>query len=566
MLRQIFNSNLDVSLATLQNLDTLQTFSRMAMTCRAFNNVTSGTEQGCALWLKLALAATVGQDGHSSSAEIRRHFATLKGRTEFFWNLELLVCPWCADEECLPVDVGGRGDVRQTLCFSTDVDRLHYSANNNSKRLSFPSVPIDGFENMVQTFDETVLPVVAPLSQTMQDLAKKAREKKIVPDFSHDQTCQYRVFPVHAGAFAVVELFFSGVFNDDKIIDDGVYFFSHKDGRMLRHIALDSGVSRSDCVILSKPCALWIMTYDGIRYFGPSCSRREYSYGEFMDPALWAIGRGDAEAAIKIMNNLEAPLDWPCLISDRTLLHYAAKEGHVDAVRRLLACEEFEAVNTPDAFGHSALYLAVAELRLEVVEVLLELGNADPEGSVYIFNDIGDFCQYRPYAKCTHRAKLEFNHLVPAITKLILDKSPGILDECEGITYYKPVLTSPKTIRLICSAGEETSMDYFTSGFAGGFRTREHALSAVSSLYVLAREFNLDINTKEYSHMEYPLINLAENAIVEAVIMAIDNLGADPTVKSKKGQTIREIATARASVAGDEDGRRMLSFLDSRGL
>jgi hypothetical protein len=44
--------------------------------------------------------------------------------------------------------------------------------------------------------------------------------------------------------------------------------------------------------------------------------------------------------------------------------------------------------------------------------------------------------------------------------------------------------------------------------------------------------------------------------------MAIDNLGADPKTKNKKGESIRVIAERRTDV----DGRRIAAYFNSRGF
>jgi hypothetical protein len=59
---------------------------------------------------------------------------------------------------------------------------------------------------------------------------------------------------------------------------------------------------------------------------------------------------------------------------------------------------------------------------------------------------------------------------------------------------------------------------------------------------------------------------LAKHGIAESVIVLIEHLDADPASKDKGGRSIREIAEARAQAPADVDGKRILSFLDSRGL
>jgi hypothetical protein len=550
----------------------------MNMVCRSINSVMSGSERGRGLWLNLGVSATAsGPDGYDP-ADIHRRFAHLKGKTEFFWNLELLVCPWSANGIRLPVDVGGANDTDMSLWISNeDEGRLNFiSCEVNGarvQRLSFPSAPCEEFGDRIHALGSAVVaPDMNQLSSTMEILSIRADAKEIVPDYSHDGSCKHRVYPIHSGSFAVVEFFLSGMFDDNEIIDHGVYFFSHVDGRLLRHILINSEVYRADCVIVSKPCEMWILAHEGIRYFGPSCERRGFVPAEYMDPALWAIARGDVETAIAHMNRIGAPLECRGLISKRTLLHYAAKEGHLDAVRRLLLSENFGAVDYLDLWGHSALYLAVAELRLDVVELLLEVGKAKIVTGTCIFNDIGGFCRYRPYAKCPERAKLEFDHLMPSITKLILEKCPTVIDSSEGVCCYRPILSSPKTVRLLVSAGDDTNMNWVAAGCSAGvggcigFRTREHALSAISTLGVLVSEFNMDINSKEFDFNEFPLVYLASNAIADAFISAVETLGADTSVKNNIGQSIREIIAGRAFGVGDAEGLRMLSFLDSREL
>ena len=105
-------------------------------------------------------------------------------------------------------------------------------------------------------------------------------------------------------------------------------------------------------------------------------------------------------------------------------------------------------------------------------------------------------------------------------------------------------------------------------------------LSAVESLFVMVREFGVDVeehidnndndndNNDNNDNDDPALAVLVGNALSEAVVMMIDNLGADPRVVDSRGRTLRQIAQERASNRHpvDPEGRRILDFLDARGL
>lgn len=352
--------------------------------------------------------------------------------------------------------------------------------------------------------------------------------------------------------------------------------------RVLRHMKCEDAVDVDRCFILSRPCEMWISMFDSIVYYGPSCSLprpgREEEGGsghEFMDEALWKAGSGDAQGAIDYMTSKGIRLDHPSLISNRTLLHYAAKEGHAEAVRQLLRAG-FRDVDAEDDFGHTALCFAVAELHLEVVEVLLKEGNARPSGvneDSSCLSMLGDFVQYRPYALSIDRTKDEIARIVPAMANLLVEADPCILGNSDCHFTQASILSSPEAMRvLLRRAIAEDDPPCFNDVCCrfGSFRNRVQELSAVESLYVLVREFGV---VKEHPIGGPPLFDcalavLVGNALSEAVVMMIDNLGADPRVVNSRGKTLRQIAQERASNRHpvDPEGQRILDFLDARGL
>jgi len=439
-------------------------------------------------------------------------------------------------------------------------------------------------------------------------LEQRVVDKEIVPDFSHDRGCVYRYFPIHSGAFAVVESF-SPLFDNDSLVDHGVYFMSHdkkkkttekkkNQMRVLRHMKCEDAVDVDRCFILSRPCEMWILMFDSIVYYGPSCSprrREDLGHGVFMDEALWKAGSGDAQGAIEHLTSKGIRLDHPSLISNRTVLHYAAKEGHAEAVRQLLRAG-FKDVDAEDDFGHTALCFAVAELHLEVVEVLLKEGNARPSSGVKnddggedsCLSNVGEFVQYRPYAGSINRTKDEITRIVPAIVKLLVeadDPAGTLLRNSDCHFTQASILSSPEAMRILLRravvvAEEEDNDDDDLSLLLpcfndvccrfGTFRNRVQELSAVESLFVMVREFGVDVeeHIDSNDNDDPALAVLVGNALSEAVVMMIDNLGADPRVVDSRGRTLRQIAQERASNRHpvDPEGRRILDFLDARGL
>jgi len=64
------------------------------------------------------------------------------------------------------------------------------------------------------------------------------------------------------------------------------------------------------------------------------------------------------------------PVEEPMLEDGRTALHYAASTGDSDSVAELLAAGSVDA-NAQDTVGYSAVQIAAAEGRLDVLRLLL---------------------------------------------------------------------------------------------------------------------------------------------------------------------------------------------------
>ena len=565
MLSRVFN-NADIMSQVLQNFDSMKPLGLLASTSRSMNNTLCKSDTGRKNWLDIGVNITVGEDGFEE-ADVRKHF-DVRTEQDFFLNLKLLVCPWSSQPLFLPVAAERSG--HRKVCFlKGDDDHLLFFPDGMSLSQRIPARPCAGYEEKVQRIDG--FPKLDTLelrykTQRMSALALEAHNKLLVPDFSNDRGSVYKVFRIHQGVFAVVEVF-SREFDVDGLGDHGIYFFAHKDKRFLRHIVWKKNVDISDCAILSKPTELWMMGSDGIEYYGRVNGPRmvEDVCAEFVDPAFWMMGRGDAKGAIAYMKTTGIPLDTSCLVTHCTLLHYAAAEGYIDGIRLLLA-EGFRMIDYDDYFGHTALGVAVANLHFDVVEVLLKEAGASVSAGSYIFTEMGEFVKYRSYTNCRQRANAEIEHLVPGIVRLLLDAEPDILkvDLDVDVTNNCSILSSPEAIRMIMATGYAANMSWVVTAFRE-FRTRIHELSAISSLQVLVRDFGLTFNEKEDVYVfTPPLLYLVRFAVAEVIIFAIDHLRADPKVLDCAGIGIRQIAAHRP--AGDPETLRLLTYLGSRGL
>ena len=587
-----------------QRLIDIYDLENMSVVCKMSNRVLNDTEQGRQLWLNLGIQATAGGIEGFDEGYIRQRFKKeVHGRHDFFWHLRLLVCPWQCDGRDLPVQVDGMDFNAQFLFFEDkDETRLHMQGPTDHAAAlmatSFPARMLSCDEEDIQSFVSQIKTgrewVNNPQSFVLNhQLEQQVAQHLVVPDFSHDRGCTHRYFPIHAGAFAVAESF-SPFFDNDELSDHGIYFISHLSRRVLRHIKLDSAFDVFRFSIISRPFEMWIMTCREVFYHGPSCAPnlddQERVCG-LVDEALWMAGMGNARRAIDHMAFYGIELDRPGMISNRTLLHYAAKEGHTEAVRLLLR-SGFSAVDSVDDFSHTALFLAVSELHLDVVEVLLKEGNANPLAGEPCLSNVGEFVRFRPYAVSADRIKDEITRIVPGIVRLLLDKDPGVVEHSDFEFYFQEsIFSSPEAVRMLCDAGCKPTMEDVCLQF-GNFRNRIRELSAVKTLYMLVREFDMDINNNNNQsspvlldgmdrssvvsssspsssrRKKEPVISfLAQNAISEAVIMAIDNLGADPSTTSISGKTIRQIALDRANRRPvDIEGRRIIAYLDARGF
>ena len=302
LLLDLVSSNTDVALSIFQHVGGIYQLDDTALVCKAFNRVLNDTEQGRQIWLNLGVQVTSGVD-HFDAQDIRRRFAQLTTRRDFFWHLRVLVCPWHTEGIRLPVEVWD-GTSFDTVLFFADAEETTFQLQNESldRVVQLSARPGDGFtveEENVEWLD----PV--PITHNHDALETMVIQKKVVPDFSHDRGCTYRFFPIHAGAFAVVEVF-SRTFDNDEYVDHGIYYFSHITRRVLRHIKYEDFSLASQITVLSRPMELWIQDSYNIEYHGPSCACRSDSTVvlESMDEALWMAGRGDGSGGIKFMQQM----------------------------------------------------------------------------------------------------------------------------------------------------------------------------------------------------------------------------------------------------------------------
>ena len=534
-LLHLIQHNIDVSLMIFQRLIDIYDLESMSVVCKMSNRVLNDTEQGRQLWLNLGIQATVGIEGFDEGF-IRQRFKEVHGRQDFFWHLRLLICPWQCDSRDLPVQVEGMNFNAQFLFFEDkdgddDETRLHVQSQNTTTTTtdhavvtttSFPARMLSSDEKDIQSFvsqiktargwvdpssslSSSVLLLPPAVVVLNHHLEQQVAQHLVVPDFSHDRGCTHRYFPIHAGAFAVAESF-SPFFDNDELTDHGIYFISHLSKRVLRHIKLDSAFDIHRFSIISRPFEMWIVTCREALYHGPSCAPnlddQERMYG-LVDEALWMAGMGNAQRAIDHMAFYGIEVDHPGMTSNRTLLHYAAKEGHTEAVRLLLRSgfratttatnNNTSAVDSVDDFNHTALFLAVSELHLDVVEVLLKEGNANPLAGEPCLSNIGEFVRFRPYAASADRIKDEITRIVPGIVRLLIDKDPGVVEHSNQEFYFQEsIISSPEAVRMLCDAGCKLTMEEACQQF-GNFRNRVRELSAVKTLYMLVREFDMDI-------------------------------------------------------------------------
>ncbi len=466
------------------------------------------------------------------------------------------------------MDVSCRAELTDTKHLFLTGDRLSFQKDSSEHRLTFPARPCEDFVSKINLEDTKV--VVVPQEHNHDDIAKLVVDKKIVPDFSFDKGAKYNYFPVHAGVFAVTEVF-TGVFDySEEVSASGIYFFAYHGRKMLRHLMCSNIGLYSTRVIISRPMELWVLTCSGVNYFGFSRRDdvfREDSIAERLDPAFWMAGTGDMQGAVDLFHSAKAQLEQTSLIAGWTLLHYAAMEGDAPGVSLLLEKGfDSDCVDSEDSHGRTPLHMAVAGLHLDAVVVLLDEGGANPVGESLgsCLTDIGYFMEFRPDSTLKERVDDEIERIVPEIVQRLLKADPCVVNCVCSYIGEKSILSSPKAVKLICEA-EESEPDICSIAMCfQSFRTRTQELSAVNSLLLLVQEFELDINSEgDDDHDERPIVSLVSYGCAEVVIMAIQYLGADPTSTSKDGRSLRQIVAQRDPNA---DTQRILDFLGSIGV
>ncbi len=576
-LHELLGSSADIVHCIGRHVDGIRPLAYFSTACKTFHQALNRTTTGHQLWLDQAIKATFTskeENGDDFSAKaLRAHFERVPPLM-MLHHVRLLVCPWLSEQEHMQdVDFNrGLRDVKQRLFFSkSDRGRLCYRHPGSETQTSFPARPCDDFESQIRYED----PLDDVPRRPLKALRRRAKAKEIVPDFFHDRRTNYSLFPVHGGAYAVVEMDSNMTGDiDDEFLFQGVYFFSCRNGLMLRHILLPDLSFNISADLLSRPTELWVLGCSGVQYFGPRSSLRPNFASEYIDPALWMAGRGDITGAVTFMRTLGFPLDTRGLIASRTLLHYAALSGRKDAVSELLK-QKGQDVNAEDAHGLTPLFYAAAELHADAVEELVTEGKADvftvERGSC--LQHVGYNKDERKDAVTDEQAELEVREIVPRIVRTLVGATlSAVVGSDEDMNEVRcgfldraSLLSCPEAVR--CVLGSELLVRPMLADIVPGFREFRSPVfetHALDTLVMLVTEKKLDINARS-SDEDAPILTMVQFAPSEAVVLAIDRLGADPTVRSKVGKSLRDLADyRRRSQPNDTHAMRIIAFLDAR--
>jgi hypothetical protein len=399
-----------------------------------------------------------------------------------------------------------------------------------------------------------------------------------VPDFSAMRNQIHRYFFVHGGVFAVMD--FHDPYMGYTLADgcNGIFFFSRSDGRMLRHMAVEDMTSPESCFMQSRPTQLWLMAGGKVAWFHSRVDIRSSlgvnlaARSEVMDPALWMAGRGDAAGAMQFLTSLFCRREIEDVINScsnshrRTLLHFAAAEGQLDACRAFL---EVGASCTMEDNGFmTPIALAMRKLHYEVVILLLE-----QRGEMYVeeFSKIWwEFCRLSHVLLPRHEdaVRAQCREIIPGIMRMLLFTSMPMRPNFILNVHLQRALESPAilasadAVELVIRTGGEPfrdmcqkSMDIYKQIFRCLYPTHTHQVESFETVKMLFNELGFDVNRNlcKYERADYPLVHAVRSGDLALVRFMIEELGADILVRGKTSmEDIRTVAFNRVISANQQ--------------
>jgi hypothetical protein len=545
----------------------------------------------------------------ADEASVDQSILYLKMKAEFFTQLRCLVCPWTSNIECTRTEVLlGEVSSPDRMFLSRDGSRIIFQSDKDELiniQASCPSRKGPDFYDMLKPSEPRNKDEGQEKNDYETALELMPNLLTLHPGFPSMHPKQYRHFVVHGGVVAIAE-FFTGVCGSPSADNDrgGVYFFSCHDGRMLRHMDVYGYMwSPKRFFMQCAPKQIWIYNSEHLhRYCYKEMSPesnvpRLALVTELVDPALWLAGSGDATGAIALMEQIlmdfhgapsfnrmimEIPglaLNSCSLSSHRSMLHYAAMEGHVKACEELLkqgADWELRDVN-----HDLPLHLAIRAGHHQVIELLLsKFERFDERVIVACFRAL-DFPILNNRAineasiltESRETMPMLFRALVFRVGKIQVAKNRSLLF-LEALKIPR-VLASKDAVDIIFQDGGSILKDFYLERgwvkqifMLHDYKVQEIETTRTLKYFYKTLGYPLNEAGFSMSWADPPLIYAVKIGGLETVRFLIEELGADVRVVSReKGRSIFELAYDRVMTLGNPrsvyEGRKIRHYIRS---
>ena len=539
-------------------------------------------------WIDVAVSITSYPSRGFNPTAIRKDLeeASMKGRAVLFYKLRALVCPWTSLTMEMPLSVLFRTIPQPTYMLMTDSDQRMVLQTDEPEDTAQSSFPVrfdsDTFAKRVVLMEER-----APFPH--HELDHTGEVMRMTP-LLHQMSVvwgnrQHRYFVVHGSVFGVLEFHEISDMGTQKGLN-GIYFFASGSGRMLCHLVLDGLDERDGCFLQSRPCNMWILGRQRVTHFYiPDVISRQHveTWGgnlstpsERMDPALWMAGKGDIREAIQFMKRCygeheDIPVSATIInkaanFNKRTLLHYAAEAGNIQACRQLLDCRANPALM--DRGEMSPITLAIKRLDLDVTRLLIA-----ERGTMHV----GEFSKawwtlcrkHTEYTLVRARegdaVRRQTRETVPGLLRELLFES---MPDQAGVGYLSDhfrralqssiILASKDAVSLILRSGGtelqlhcKTHLDLLHQIFCSVYHTKTHEEEAFETVKMLFTDFQYDVNRNVCTRpsAEEPLVLAVRFGNLDLVRFMVEELGADIHVRSRYAREgLRTVCKDRAVV------------------
>lgn len=401
----------------------------------------------------------------------------------------------------------------------------------------------------------------------------------------------YNYFPIHGAVFAVVSSYNGHDIERLPEHENGIYYFSIPEGRMLCHRGWPVSAFKWESFIQSRPFQLWVLTPDRLYHMnvvGDSDAPGEFiasSHEERIDPAMSLVAKGELESALTYMSDAIGCYDinTKAQFNGRTMMHYAAIHGQPHVVDMLLEMNADPFLL--DLHSISPLQLAVRRLQHESV-CLLACGMVIP---YQVWNDSwSELCKGSVLKNC-FEANPDMVHeycsvSIPDIVQLLWNNRPPTNAHRDEVwislaARSYTILSSEGALEFILTLGPSPGQPYPIDRFSaeGAFKSifsarisPQHDREMLKALRMAVRMYGMDINTRAGASRETYLIAAIRHGTARAVKVLIEELGADVTALSNGGSDIKTMAiercfsTANITPERRQEANKIASYIISK--